>query len=94
MKSKLTDNIIITLVVLSMLFLSVISLFLFTKDSTYAVDINNQNNQTNSAYVTFDVGFENASKQIEHSIVADVNPEYKYLHILKYNFMTQRMDQT
>ncbi len=82
MKSKLTDNIIITLVVLSMLFLSVISLFLFTKDSTYAVDINNQNNQTNSAYVTFDVGFENASKQIEHSIVADVNPEYKYLHIV------------
>jgi len=81
-KSRVTENFIITLVVLGMLSLAITALFLFTKDSTYAVDINNQNNQTGSRYATFDVGFENASGQIEHSIVADINPEYKSMHII------------
>lgn len=81
MKTKFTDNLIITLVVLGMLLLATGIIFMSTKDSAYAVDLNNQNNQTNNANVTFDAGFENSSGVLEHSIVTDINPEYKYLHI-------------
>ena len=81
MKTKFTDNLIITLIILGMLLLAASIIFVSTKDFTYAVDLNNQNNQTNNASVTFDAGFENSSGILEHSIVTDINPEYKYLHI-------------
>lgn len=82
MRRKFIDNILLIFIIFSMLALASFSLFLMTKDSAYAVDINNQNNQTNNGNVTFDAGFEVSSgSSLAHSIVSDINPEYKYLRL-------------
>lgn len=56
-------------------------LYLSTSNSILAVDINNQNNLTNHANVIFDAYFNDSGGNATHSIVADVNPEYPWLHI-------------
>ena len=56
-------------------------LFILTRESNYveAVDVNNQNNQTNSPYVTFDAGIAVSDEVLNHSAVLDVDDREKIL---------------
>ena len=81
MKTKLFRNFLLVLAVLSILLTSIVGLFLTTENNILAVDLNNQNNLTNHANVTFDAYFQDSSENPIHSIVADVNPEYPYLYL-------------
>ena len=69
------ENIIIALFVIGMLMVASLCLFLLTKDDAFvaAVDVNNQNNQTASPYLTFDAGFGASKDAITHSSTLDVD---------------------
>ena len=81
MKTKLFRNFLLVLAVLSILLTSIVGLFLTTENNILAVDLNNQNNLTNHANVTFDAYFQDSSENLIVSIVADVNPDYPYLYL-------------
>lgn len=83
MKSKTKDNIILILIILITLSLGTLLTFIFTDDSSYAVDLENQGTATNNNNVTFDMGFAvSGSRDItSHSTVANVNPEYTPIYI-------------
>ena len=83
MNSKTKDNIILILIILITLSLGTLLTFIFTDDSSYAVDLENQGTATNNNNVTFDMGFAvSGSRDItSHSTVANVNPEYTPIYI-------------
>ncbi len=77
LNSKTKENVKVILIILGMLSMALTCLFILTKESNYvkAVDVNNQNNQTNSSYVTFDAGFGSSVDSISHSAVLDVDAQ-------------------
>ena len=81
LNSKTKENVKVILIILGMLSMALTCLFILTKESNYvkAVDVNNQNNQTNSPYVTFDAGIKVSDDVLSHSDVLDVDDREKKL---------------
>ena len=81
LNSKTKENVKVILIILGMLAMALTCLFILTRESNYveAVDVNNQNNQTNSPYVTFDAGIAVSDEVLNHSAVLDVDDREKIL---------------
>jgi len=81
LNARTKENVKIILIILGMLTVALTCLFMLTKETNYveAVDVNNQNDETNSSSVKFDAGIEVTETTLNHSGVIDVDDRGKYL---------------
>ncbi len=81
LNAKTKESVKIILIILGMLAVALTCLFMLTKETNYveAVDVNNQNDETNSSSVKFDAGIEVTETTLNHSGVIDVDDRGKYL---------------